>query len=358
MCGAVVLLGTMTAAAQPPEPAADVITIGPGEVVISANAAIAEPGEYWLGVECMPVPPPLRAQLGLPENQGLLVESVMPESPAAKAGIARYDVLLAAAGKPLASPRELIQAVETAKEAKLAIEVLHEGKKKTIEATPAKRPEEARRKVMPLPDGADWETVQKWIERMRPGEQAFGQPPLQFRFFHPGAILPKDVLVQPPLPVNMSIVVSKEGDQPAKIVVKRGDDKWEVTEKELDKLPEDVRPYVERMLGRGGPLGMGIIGGALNFVPELATPALPQTRQFHQVPVPPPHRKPSQVPVPPPLQKPSAGDGRLEKRLDEMNRRMDQLFKSIEELRQGRGHRQAPEKAEKPEATPAEQQEM
>jgi len=351
MCGvAVVLLGAMTAAAQPPELAADTITMGPGVITIgpvriSASAEAVEPSEYWLGVNCMSVPPPLRAQLGLPENQGLLVEGVMPESPAAKAGIVRYDVLLAAAGKPLASPRDLIQAVDTAKEAKLAIELLHEGKKKTVEATPAKRSEEARRKVIPLPEGADWDTVQKWIEGMRPGEQADGQPPLRFRFFHPGAILPKDVLVQPPLPANMSIVVSKEGDQPAKIVVKRGDEKWEVTEKELDKLPADVRPYVERMLGRGGPLG--IIGGALNLVPELAVPGAPAPPdgQF-------------QAPVPPPRQKPSAGDGRLEKRLDEMNRRMDQLFKSIEELRQGRGHRQTPEKAEKPQAAPDEQQEM
>ena len=345
---AVVLLGTMMAAAQPPEPVPGVITTGPGRVVISGEAAVVQPGEYWLGVECMPVPPPLRAQLGLPENQGLLVVGVMPDSPAAKAGIAQHDVLLAAAGKPLASPRDLIQAVETAKEGKLAIEVLHEGKKKTIEATPAKRPEEARRKAMPLPDGADWETVQKWIERMRPGEQAEGQPPLRFRFFHPGAILPKDMLAQPPLPANLSVAISKEGDQPAKIVVKRGDDKWEVTEKELDKLPADVRPYVERMLGRGGPFGMGIIGGALNFMPEVAVPGVTVLTQDGQL----------QAPVPPPHQRPSAAEGRMEKRLDEMNRRMDQLFRSIEELRQGRGHRQAPQKAEPPQAAPEEHQEM
>ena len=53
----------------------------------------------------------------------------------------------------------------------------------------------------------------------------------------------------------MSIVISKEGDQPAKIVVKRGDEKWEVTEKELDKLPADVRPHVEHMFGHGGLIG-------------------------------------------------------------------------------------------------------
>ena len=85
-----------------------------------------------------------------------------------------------------------------------------------------------------------------------------GQPPLQLRFIRPGAIVPGDVLVTVPLPPNMSIVVSKEGDQPARIVVKRGHEKWELTEKELDKLPADVRPHVQRMLGRGLT---GIVGG-------------------------------------------------------------------------------------------------
>ena len=206
----------------------------------------------------------MRAQLNLPEKQGLLVVGVVPDSPAAKAGIVRHDVLLRAGDKPLAEPRQLVQAIEATKEGKLKIELLHNGKPKTVEATPAKRPEEARRPSGEKPASADWETMQKWLQGMWSNGEAGGdgQGPLQFRFIRPGAIVPGDVLVTVPLPPNMSIVISKEGDQPAKIVVKRGDEKWELTEKELDKLPADVRPHVERMLGRGL---MGIVGGAASF---------------------------------------------------------------------------------------------
>lgn len=51
------------------------------------------------------------------------------------------------------------------------------------------------------------------------------------------------------LPENLTIVVTKQGSQPAKVAVSRGDAKWDVTEEQLDKLPDDVRPHVERMLG-------------------------------------------------------------------------------------------------------------
>ena len=93
------------------------------------------------------MPAALRAQLNLPEKQGLLVEGVAPESPAAKAGIEQYDILLRAGDKPLTEPRDLVEAVQAAKDGKLTIELIRGGQHKTIEATPAKRPEEARRPV-------------------------------------------------------------------------------------------------------------------------------------------------------------------------------------------------------------------
>ncbi|MFB3892566.1 MAG: S1C family serine protease [Phycisphaerae bacterium] len=47
----------------------------------------------YLGVSTVPVGPELDHQVGLPRGVGLMVEGVMPDSPAAKAGILRYDVL-------------------------------------------------------------------------------------------------------------------------------------------------------------------------------------------------------------------------------------------------------------------------
>lgn len=47
----------------------------------------------YLGVVTAPLPPVLSAQLSLAEGFGLVVGDVLPDSPAAKAGIQRYDVL-------------------------------------------------------------------------------------------------------------------------------------------------------------------------------------------------------------------------------------------------------------------------
>lgn len=283
-------------------------------------AAPVVPSEYWLGMACSTMPPALRAQLDLAERQGVLVEGVVPESPAAKAGILQHDILLRAGDKPLAEPRDLIEAIEATKEGVLKIELLRGGKPKTVEATPAKRPEGARRHAGDMPAPGDREAMEKWLQGMwSGGEGVDGQrPSMRFRVFHPGAIVPRDVLVPVPLPANMSVMISKEGDQPAKIVVKRGDEKWEVTEKELDKLPADVRPHVERMLGHG-PLG--IVGGmrSLDLVPEGTLPEA-SGDQFAA---------------------PAPGSvlDCIEKRFDEMNRRMDKMMKQIEE-----GHSQDKDK--------------
>jgi len=47
----------------------------------------------FLGVHAVPLDPALRAQLDLPDGVGMLVRSVAPESPAAKAGVKPHDVL-------------------------------------------------------------------------------------------------------------------------------------------------------------------------------------------------------------------------------------------------------------------------
>jgi serine protease Do len=49
----------------------------------------------------------LRAAVGLPERDGLLVGGVEPDSPAAKAGLRRGDLLVALDGRPLASVDDL-----------------------------------------------------------------------------------------------------------------------------------------------------------------------------------------------------------------------------------------------------------
>lgn len=297
---------------------------------------IGEPIKFWLGIYCSPVPPALRSHVALPEKQGILALVITKDSPAAKAGLAQYDILLRAGGKPLAEGRDLVAAVEAAKETKLKIDLIRGGKPKTIEVTPAQRPAQAADGSVQSPDQADWNTIQGWLEGMAPGQVGAGpHPPMQFRVFGPGAIVPNNVLVPKSLPANTSVVINKDGDEPAKITVKRGNDKWEVTEKELDKLPADVRPYVEQMLGHGM---FGVVGGSI--APNMGVRAQGAFSSSGGGTM--------QMPGFPPgmMQPPFSGslEQRMEKRFDDMNRRMDQLFKMMEEMSEGRAQHATPER--------------
>lgn len=56
----------------------------------------------------------LRRAVGLPEADGLLVRDVAEDSPAARAGIAQGDLIVAAAGQPARSPDDLFEALRGA----------------------------------------------------------------------------------------------------------------------------------------------------------------------------------------------------------------------------------------------------
>jgi serine protease Do len=71
-----------------------------------------------LGIALAPpeVAAKLRASVGLPEREGLLVRGVEPEGPAANAGIAEGDLLVAAGDAPLTSIEALHDALGSASE--------------------------------------------------------------------------------------------------------------------------------------------------------------------------------------------------------------------------------------------------
>src|SRR5215212_7496285 len=60
------------------------------------------------------------------------------------------------------------------------------------------------------------------------------------------------------LPADINISVQKSGKEPARIVVKKGDQTWEVAEDKLTELPGEVREVVERFLAGGMPERMAL----------------------------------------------------------------------------------------------------
>jgi hypothetical protein len=323
-CSALVMLSGMALAADPPKvedqeeqdnvvvaqspdlqlPApgnmgVDQFLIGgmPGQATLSANVQTL--GEFWIGVESQPVMPVLRVHLNLPENQGIVVNSVLPDSPAAKAGIEQHDILMAAGDVKLSSAQELAKVVTSAKETPIKLSIIHAGKPKTIEVTPEKSPQDILRRRMKQPD--DMDQIEQWMQSMQGGAGGAvggGSGSRRITIMHNPLLLPPGVPNQPQLPGNMSISVNRNGDKPANIVVKWNDKEWKINEKELDQLPAEVRPHVERML-RPGP--------TMTFPGTMIAEPL-------AMPMPGPNVK---VAVPP----------TIEQQLEEMNRKIEAMQK-------------------------------
>ena len=98
-----------------------------------------EPPAFWIGVSVSPLEPALRAQLKLPQNQGLLAIDVVKDSPAAKADVKVHDILLSLDGKQLDSQEKLVELVQSSGEKSVPLELIREGKTQTFLVTPQRR---------------------------------------------------------------------------------------------------------------------------------------------------------------------------------------------------------------------------
>jgi hypothetical protein len=240
----------------------------------------------------------LRAFVDIPEGQGLLVASVVPNSPAEKAGLKRHDILLRANDAELHQMKDLVDMVlvEGEKKGQIALEVLRRRGRETVYLTPEDRPEDAPRPQL----GGGGQGFGFGGEGGIPGElleEFGGRIPFEFRNFGPGVIIGGGMNAAN-IPNGVSVSIQKEGDKPARVTVKRGDETWEVVgddEESLNQLPEDLRPFVEQML-HGGGRGFG------------RSPSGFDERRM-----------------------PEFGDGRLQERLDRMEQRMQQLMERFGE---------------------------
>ena len=100
---------------------------------------------HRIGVEVADVDEPLRSQLRLADGKGIVVTKVLSDSPARKAGIAVYDILLEAGPlgaekKMLASVKDLRKQVSGSAGKEIAITVLRDRTEREITVTPTARP--------------------------------------------------------------------------------------------------------------------------------------------------------------------------------------------------------------------------
>jgi hypothetical protein len=92
----------------------------------------------WLGVALGKVPPALSAHFDaiIPAGQGVLIEAVDPNSPAAKAGLQKHDILLAMGDQKLYSAQQLSSLVKAEKPGvTVTFQGVHQGELKSISVT-------------------------------------------------------------------------------------------------------------------------------------------------------------------------------------------------------------------------------
>lgn len=197
--------------------------------------------KYWIGVACAPVSDALRAQLDL--EHGLVISEVIDDGPAAKAELKVHDILVSVGDEPLDSVGKLVDVIEEQGEKPLKFKVLRGGKERTVEITPASRPKAYGGMLTP-PHEVE-KHIRKYTEELRKGPQD-----MDMMIIRPGVVVPPGTVKPLELPEDVAVSIRKKGDAPAEIEVRRGDKTWKVTEDELDKLPPDVRSWVEGVRGR------------------------------------------------------------------------------------------------------------
>jgi membrane-associated protease RseP (regulator of RpoE activity) len=257
-----------------------IVTIDPDSDPLgkAAPVVVEEPAtepSYWIGLAGGPINDPvLRTHLQLADDVGVVVMQVVPDSPAAKAGLKQHDVLIAVNGEALAEMPALQKVVAGSEGKPIELKVIRLAKEMTLSITPEQRPADFSEQASALGAGGvppqfDEQRLRQFADADRQFNEALKQLRGGVRVFGPGMTLgdfgQRINLSQ--LPGGVSVAITREDDEPAKIVVKRGDQSWEIVgdDKEaLAKLPDDVRPFVEQMLDQQAP-GAAVGAQSFNF---------------------------------------------------------------------------------------------
>jgi membrane-associated protease RseP (regulator of RpoE activity) len=96
--------------------------------------------QYWIGVHMQPVEEPLRTQLSLPEGKGLILNEVIAESPAKKAGLQTYDVVVGIEKLDFAKTEELAEQVQLSEGKPMTFRLIRHAKPLTLAVVPIVRP--------------------------------------------------------------------------------------------------------------------------------------------------------------------------------------------------------------------------
>jgi PDZ domain len=98
--------------------------------------------QYWIGVQTAGIEEPLRNQLSLPAGKGLLLTDVIDDTPAKKAGLQAFDILLGAEQIDFTKTEDLATLVQQAEGKAFTLRIIRHAKPLTLSIIPAQRTNE------------------------------------------------------------------------------------------------------------------------------------------------------------------------------------------------------------------------
>jgi hypothetical protein len=253
----------------------------------------------WLGISTHPIDPSLREHLGIPGGFGIQVVEVMPDSPAAKAGLRANDVLVRLDDQRLISPEHLsvlVRSMKTGETVSLAL--IRKGREETVEVVLGEAEENLFGPMHPgmgpmpgfpmpphpnrMPDPSKWqEQIRKqqdeilrqqkeWMRKHHPqGRHGEGGPGSPEAVPAPGRTQPEgrppSVRVSPGFPLRVfgTEGVLKIDNEQGEVTLTRKDDDHHLVIKDVsgkvvydgvfdpakgvDGLPEEARKQLETM---------------------------------------------------------------------------------------------------------------
>ncbi|MEO1497438.1 MAG: PDZ domain-containing protein [Planctomycetota bacterium] len=256
----------------------------PGRGGLDGGAAVAV-GRYWIGLGGVTTPDEVRAHVDTGDSPGILVREVVPDGPAAQAGVKPMDILTRANNELLTTLDDLAEVVGDAgqNKARIALELLRKGRPKTVFVAPEWK--EIAQPVAPRPMAdpgiAARGRLRQWLgDRLAqegilgPGgvdqllNQQLGQLEQEFGGAFGGGAPgggEAPAFIPQAMPTGVTVNITRAGDGPAQVVVRRANPRGEADEWRFDsddeqaiaRLPDDVRPTVERMLGGANAFGGG-----------------------------------------------------------------------------------------------------
>lgn len=243
--------------------------------------------QYIWGIITSPVPPMVRAQVNLPEESGLFIQTVKPQGPAANAGILPYDIIVSVDGVVVSNSNELSAEIQKAAGKPQKLTLLRHGKELTVNITA--QPSDSPRQPYSILQGTPFPGSQLFIDPMSPNydpnadddDFAPASPNFQrlmelqrqqlenmrqrmeamenaMRLRMPGA-LPNVPPAQTPVPGpntppmnfnapnpnmqcdSISVQVQKNGDEPAIIKINENGNEYYIDENSIDQLPKDLQ---------------------------------------------------------------------------------------------------------------------